>query len=312
MLRSARPSERDLANASNGSAVQRTSSRVDFCGRISFAVLFSMFLVVMIFFQTHLPALDKTDQLNMPQVVTTDSPDTARGDHLELNDDVLRTLQYCTLKTAAGSEGDLHDQPRELTLKHLLVTIRHGDRSAIHKMPGSAVSDEIKFGKKYLVKEALLYRSKMMMSFKLKEIIEDESRKLSSIGVNNITASSIWEHQKIMRSLSERSLDSLNDSYAFHRGDFNLKQGQLTSRGFMQHINLGKLLRQSYLAFISSNINSSKNLYVRSTKYDRTIQSAAGLLIALLDERLFPAGEVSQSDQCCDLCVFSAVKSFLK
>ena len=282
--------ERDPAVASNGSALQRTSSRVDFCGRISFAVLFSLFLIVMICFQTSLPVLDKTDELNI-------RPDAARVDHLQANDEVRRSLHYCALKTAPGSEGVLHDQPRELTLKHLLVTVRHGDRSAIHKMPGSAVSDEIRYGKKYLAKEALLYRSKMMMSFKLKVISDDESRRLSSSGVSNVTATSNREGQKHERLLSDESLDSLNDSYVFHRGDFNLMQGQLTSRGFMQHINLGKLLRRSYLAFISSNINSSKNLYVRSTRYDRTIQSAAGLLIALLNDRLFPAGEVSQSDQ---------------
>jgi hypothetical protein len=69
----------------------------------------------------------------------------------------------------------------------------------------------------------------------------------------------------------DRSLDSLNDSRIFHTSDVDLPGGQLTSRGFMQHILLGVYLRKAYERFLGA-VESPAELYVRSTNYDRTVQ----------------------------------------
>jgi hypothetical protein len=49
----------------------------------------------------------------------------------------------------------------------------------------------------------------------------------------------------------------------------------------MQHVMLGKVLHGAYHRFLTS-FRSSEQLYVRSTNYERTIQSAGALLSALL------------------------------
>ena len=78
--------------------------------------------------------------------------------------------------------------------------------------------------------------------------------------------------------------DSLNRTTLFETSDFSLNQGQLTTRGFMQHILLGKILQKSYSTFLKNSIKSPSNVFVRSTKYDRTIQSVAALLTTLLPD----------------------------
>jgi hypothetical protein len=63
----------------------------------------------------------------------------------------------------------------------------------------------------------------------------------------------------------------LNPTVAFRRSDFNLSQGQLTSRGFMQHVHLGQILSGSYKSFLGQ-VQSPDEIYVRSTNYVRTLQ----------------------------------------
>lgn len=45
-----------------------------------------------------------------------------------------RLLSYCNREKPVGSEGFVDDD--SLELKYVLLTIRHGDRSAIHSIPG--------------------------------------------------------------------------------------------------------------------------------------------------------------------------------
>jgi hypothetical protein len=47
-------------------------------------------------------------------------------------------------------------------------------------------------------------------------------------------------------------------------------RGQLTVRGFMQHIELGKQLHMLYGKFLQN--TSTNSIYVRSTNYGRTVQ----------------------------------------
>ena len=65
--------------------------------------------------------------------------------------------------------------------------------------------------------------------------------------------------------------DALNPMKIFSTPDLALRQGQLTSIGFMQHITLGSMLHRHY-AELLDRITAQDQIYVRSTNYARTIQ----------------------------------------
>jgi hypothetical protein len=70
-------------------------------------------------------------------------------------------------------------------------------------------------------------------------------------------------------------MSSALNPYLFHHNhdglsDFSLSPGQLTSRGFMQHIYLGKLLHSTYQDYFD--LLKANDIYVRSTNYLRTIR----------------------------------------
>jgi hypothetical protein len=64
---------------------------------------------------------------------------------------------------------------------------------------------------------------------------------------------------------------ALDSTTAFRQSDLSLQQGQLTSFGFMQHIQLGSLLHTSYRNYLQS-FDEPSEIYVRSTNYIRTIR----------------------------------------
>lgn len=68
---------------------------------------------------------------------------------------------------------------------------------------------------------------------------------------------------------------SLNKASVMQSSDYSLAPGQLTSKGFMQHVQLGELLYNYYAArkipFLAT-ISSADQVYIRSTNYARTIQ----------------------------------------
>lgn len=81
----------------------------------------------------------------------------------------------------------------------------------------------------------------------------------------------------------EALTDVLNPNKLFGTPDLSLPPGQLTSIGFMQHIELGELLRSYYTSLLKK-IHSSDQIYVRSTNYARTIQSVTALIITMLPQ----------------------------
>ncbi|XP_032225505.1 2-phosphoxylose phosphatase 1 isoform X2 [Nematostella vectensis] len=64
--------------------------------------------------------------------------------------------------------------------------------------------------------------------------------------------------------------------------DICLKQGQLTTKGYEQHFDLGKLLRGAYSDLHVKGITKDQ-VYIRSTSRDRTTQSAAAFIYGFLD-----------------------------
>ena len=66
--------------------------------------------------------------------------------------------------------------------------------------------------------------------------------------------------------------------------------GQLSQIGFLQHLQLGKRMREAYPDLIDDKITSS-NLLVRSTERSRCVQSAAAFLIGLLTKETIKSGK---------------------
>ena len=206
------------------------------------------------------------------------------------DEDLRRLNDYCPVSILHGSEGILSPPELELDmeLKYILINIRHGDRSAIHTMPGSSpLNREIPDKGPYLEPKALNFLVQMK-SIRLERIPAKSGLTRSSTTIATATTTSGDNSKQSRAAADEAAPDSLNHSSMFGVSDYHLKQGQLTTRGFMQHITLGGILRHSYSAFLSSQIKSSANLYIRSTKYDRTFQSAAALLTALVPDLLTP------------------------
>lgn len=211
--------------------------------------------------------------------------------------DLQRLNDYCPVSISHGSEGTLSASELEfdMTLKYILINIRHGDRSAIHLMPGSApLSLNLIDKGPHLEPNALNYLVQMK-SIRLEKITATTTgADTAAADTDGSSSSSSKESLTGATAAAAGSVepDSLSHSKLFSVSDYRLEQGQLTTRGFMQHITLGTLLKRSYSSFLSSHIKSSVNVYVRSTKYDRTFQSAAALLTALVPHLLTPDKKV--------------------
>lgn len=70
---------------------------------------------------------------------------------------INRLDQYCAAKSIQGQEGPAIELKDEWKLIYLALTIRHGDRSPIHSMPGSTPTPQAHSEKNLLDEEALDY-----------------------------------------------------------------------------------------------------------------------------------------------------------
>ncbi len=163
-----------------------------------------------------------------------------------------RVIDYCTNEFLSSQEGE----DEELELRHLLINLRHGDRSAIHKLPNVAKLNSDNDPHFLINPKALEYFSKFQ-DFILSPI-QGESQVPSNVAFN--------------------PLDKIN---IFTKADRDLLPGELTSKGFMQHIYLGELLHKKYKTFLSK-VVSAKQVYIRSTNYNRTVQSVVAFIISFL------------------------------
>lgn len=171
-------------------------------------------------------------------------------------------LVYCNTQLPDGSEGATFPHADQWVLHHLLINIRHGDRSSIHNIPGAQpLAFQVKADQiQYIEYSALKYVPRLN-SFKLKSVGESSLRN------------------------SEGDLpDAFNISTLFREADSSIAPGILTTRGFMQHIYLGQYLARVYNKFLENSITSLDSVYIRSTNYRRTILSVSALMISMLPQ----------------------------
>jgi hypothetical protein len=196
-----------------------------------------------------------------------------------------RLLDYCSFHIPPGSESDRALSRYDLELRHLVIAIRHGDRSAIHTMPGSAPLSgdnnnlDDKDGSPKLLDPRALEHASRLKSFTLSQIVEPASGQgsnkvgkgsLDSLNITRIFQTATEDFPGTMVAFLSAPL-LLRRTAAFSRSCSFPPGGQVTSRGFMQHIHLGKHLHQAYKGYLER-VKSPVNLYVRSTNYDRTVQ----------------------------------------
>lgn len=171
---------------------------------------------------------------------TRATPVTTRGSSTRLDN-------YCTRSNPLGQRAESKSSSiadsYSMELVNLVLAIRHGDRSAIHSLPNATIS--FPQTQPQLVTPGAQPYSKFLSHLSLDVIgTGGEGEDLSH---------------------------ALDPTVAFHRSDFTLPQGQLTSRGFQQHLELGRLLRSAYMTYFSG-IKRAEDVFVRSTNYVRTIQ----------------------------------------
>jgi len=166
-----------------------------------------------------------------------------------------RLAEYCHPPVDSGTEG--HPPLAALELRAVVLTVRHGDRSAIHSIPGSLPPKGGGF----------------------------------SCSPEDLDA--VWRDLPARyRVISTATLAPIERPFRPQLREGSTSEcapGQLTARGFRQHLALGTHLHEAYKEFLAGLERSGGRLYVRSTDYPRTIGSAAALLTSLLPPSLWPA-----------------------
>ena len=178
--------------------------------------------------------------------------------------DAASELRYCNSGKVVGLEGPVFEGSSDYVLHYLLLNIRHGDRSSIHNIPGAQpLSSQLTNKKKLYLDSGAFKYLPMLSSFILKSV--DESQP-------NIS---------LINGEDDVLLDALNASEVFAQPDSQVLPGILTTRGFMQHIMLGKHLSKAYMFYMKT-LTSPQDLYIRSTNYRRTILSVVALMVSCL------------------------------
>lgn len=163
---------------------------------------------------------------------------------------VRRISDYCSNSdTYFGYEGYLPGLgSKEWTLKHVLFSIRHGDRTTLNMINGAVDLDRVDamefFGGASLLSPTARNHVHRLSSFVLKDIDGGKIDKL---------------------------VDTVNSSNIFQVSDRFLDPGMLTSRGYLQHSRLGRYMNVAYEDFLNK-LENPWDVYIRSTKYARTIQ----------------------------------------
>lgn len=146
---------------------------------------------------------------------------------------------FCSGSVSKGDEGAF-DSSETFRLQHVVMNIRHGDRSTLFHIPGLIKHSDP--GNNGINSKDLKYM-KNLSAFQL-QALED------------------YDHF---------FLDPLNVERLDDLAQKPMEQGKLTVSGFNQHIALGKHLKKAYFNFLQQ-IKSPDQIFIRSTYFERTIQ----------------------------------------
>lgn len=208
-------------------------------------------------------------------------PSTSNQSKRECKTYLPRLIEYCNVHEPRGHEETSINHQYELV--HLLLTIRHGDRSTLNYIPGAQAMNTNTSTQPFEIYKPMVLQA------------------LDDVDVFNLT----YIPQNTERSESSHSSDRYNPldkKNLFQTSDNSLFSGELTSQGYWQHINLGIYLNRIYQSFLSqirvrqSNEKASERdgIYIRSTNYNRTIQSVVALLTHLLPKDLLTSIKESE------------------
>lgn len=172
------------------------------------------------------------------------------------------------MEAPEGVEGKYSAIPAgDWQLEHLVLNIRHGDRTAIHRIDNSFKPPSYENENSIDLQSSKIYqRLRVASKFRVSPLpsIDIEKNFVTSEGY------SITNYNPI-------------DSFLL-KTDKELHSGQLTTIGFYQHIILGEYLNSAYYSLLEriQYPGSAPLIAVRSTSYNRTIQSVAAFLSTLL------------------------------
>ncbi|CAM9970565.1 unnamed protein product, partial [Phaeothamnion confervicola] len=148
------------------------------------------------------------------------------------------------------------------------VTIRHGDRSAIHTIPGAGPS------------------SWSCDPFTPGKPVEAQWKK-ATLRYNIVSAVDGSPMERALGSGGQGGSSGGGGRKSWSPGA--CAPGQLTEAGLRQHLSLGAALRRAYQSRLGglaggggAGLAADGGIYVRSTDYTRTLQSAGALLLTLL------------------------------
>mmetsp|Transcript_42930 Transcript_42930/g.100830 ORF Transcript_42930/g.100830 Transcript_42930/m.100830 type:complete len:513 (-) Transcript_42930:31-1569(-) len=180
-----------------------------------------------------------------------------------------RFVQQCNQGEPTGAEGSPSSSGlaalgvKEVELLSVVIAHRHGDRSAIHDMPGALSNPEFNCGAE-----------------EFQEVWDSLPQRFRIVSAtDHITPL----HRQLTPELKSGSQHVCG-------------RGQLTARGFRQLAALGSHLSTAYSGFLerlvllaaASEASANELLYVRSTDYTRTIGSVASLLTSLMPSSYRP------------------------
>lgn len=147
--------------------------------------------------------------------------------------------ESCSGHVNSGDEGYFKGS-EPFRLQHVVMNIRHGDRSTLFHIPGLIKHDDD--GNQGINSKEVKYMSNLS-AFKLQPLEDYEH---------------IFDNP-----LDVKRLDGLARR--------EIEQGKLTVTGFQQHVTLGRHLKYSYFNFLQQ-IKSADQIFIRSTNFERTIQ----------------------------------------
>jgi hypothetical protein len=179
-----------------------------------------------------------------------------------------RLEAYCNTKTTVRQAFE-RPLDENWGLQYLTLNIRHGDRSPVHHFYSGDWRDSS--APEPVDMSTVLPYIDQLRTFHLSALSTSSHEQTVSFNIFNCLVTGITV--ALFTCVLSQSDDLKVALYAKNiRQQLSnpVERGQLTVRGFMQHIELGEQLHMLYSKFLQN--TSTNSLYVRSTNYGRTVQ----------------------------------------